>query len=463
MDMPIFHLDFFGNRVLFAVIAILHVIINHAMAVGAVPLVATMEYWGRRTGDARWDQLAYRILAVCFIITTTLGALTGVGIWLSASLVNPTAIGSLIRVFFWAWFFEWTVFVTEIVLILLYFLTWKNWGARHKGWHISLGFALSFFSWLTMAVIVAILGFMMDIGDWAERPGLLTGALNPIYGPQLLFRTPVALMSAGLFGLFLVYFFIDRRDAFRRRAVRFCSVWSLAWTPIALAGALLYWSVVPNWVRDNVPVALVTMAFERWYQTAIYVILAAVAATAVISVWGAILPRFLPRAAMVAPFALCILLLGYFERVREFVRKPYAIANYVYSNGLRPTDYPLFKQTGLLTQATFVPMRIVGGDNRVAAGEEVFRIACTRCHTTTGVNGVVAKLTGLYGDKPWDAQAVGAYVRNMHNTRPYMPPAPGSDEELDALAAYLISLQTDPRPVVGAQTMGARCAPAESG
>jgi hypothetical protein len=35
MDVPVFHLDFVNNRVLIAVIAILHVVINHSMAVGA--------------------------------------------------------------------------------------------------------------------------------------------------------------------------------------------------------------------------------------------------------------------------------------------------------------------------------------------------------------------------------------------------------------------------------------------
>ena len=105
MDFPIYHLDFFGDRMLIAFIAVVHVIINHAFAVGAMPLITLMEWWGWRKGDRDMDNLAHRILWVCFIVTTTLGALTGVGIWLSIALVNPSAIGSLIRVFFWAWFF----------------------------------------------------------------------------------------------------------------------------------------------------------------------------------------------------------------------------------------------------------------------------------------------------------------------------------------------------------------------
>jgi len=141
---------------------------------------------------------------------------------------------------------------------------------------------------------------------------------------------------------------------------------------------------------------------------------------------------------------------GYFERVREFVRKPYAIAGYMYSNGIRPEDYPLLKEDGILMHAAFVPMRSINDENRVEAGREIFNIACTRCHTTTGVNGVVAKLANLYGEKPWEHDIVLNYVRNMHNTRPFMPPAPGSDEELSALADYLVFLQSNPMRIEGA-------------
>ena len=48
MDFPVFHLDFIGNRMLIAVIAVIHVCINHPLAVGAMPLVTAMEWWGHR-------------------------------------------------------------------------------------------------------------------------------------------------------------------------------------------------------------------------------------------------------------------------------------------------------------------------------------------------------------------------------------------------------------------------------
>jgi hypothetical protein len=251
MDFPVFHLDFLGNRMLIAVIAVVHVWVNHAFAVGAMPLVTLLEWYGYRRRDERWDRLARQVLTVCFVVTTTVGALTGVGIWLSTSLVNPYAIGSLIRVFFWAWFLEWLVFVAEVLFIMAYYLSWRPM-ADHKRAHIAVGVVLSIASWVTMAIITAILGFMMDPGIWLERTSFASGVFNPIYLPQLAFRTPVAMIAAGWLALFLAFFFTRSDLALRRASVRLISLWSLVWLPAAAAGALWYWRAIPVWMADNI-------------------------------------------------------------------------------------------------------------------------------------------------------------------------------------------------------------------
>jgi hypothetical protein len=265
MDFPVFHLDILGNRALIAIIAILHVLINHGLAVGMMPLVACMEWYGVRKQDPTWDRLAYKILFVSFIVTTTLGALTGVGIWLSVSLVNPYSIGSLIRVFFWAWFVEWLVFITEVCLILAYTLTWKKWrdGAAKRR-HIRLGFALAIFSWITMAIIVSILGFMMDPGNWLSDSTLLAGFTNPMYLPQLAFRTPLAAAMAGVIALFLVPFFVGRDDPFRQEAMRAIALWTLLAAPLVLLGGWWYYEVVPAAMKDNLAVSTLTLQFSGW-------------------------------------------------------------------------------------------------------------------------------------------------------------------------------------------------------
>jgi hypothetical protein len=463
MDFPLFHLDFMGNRMLVAIIAILHVLINHAIAVGFIPLITLLEYLGFKSEklepekSRQWDNFSYKLLFVSFVITTTIGALTGVGIWFAAALVNPASIASLIRVFYMAWFVEWIVFVTEVSLIMIYFLTWKRMSKNRKSkkQHIIFGAVLSLFSWVTMAIIVAILGFMMDPGNWLTDNTFWSGVLNPLYMPQLIFRTGLAMMMGGMFALFLSSFFLPKDNPIKVGATRIMSLWTLFWTPIALLGAYIYYIKIPSFMIGNLPVALGTQQFQGWYGSLIYIVLGAVGLAVLVSLLLLWKPRSFPKVWLWIPLVILFGFLGTFERLREFIRKPYVIADYMYANGLLKKDYPLYNKDGILLHASYTSTPRVTERNKLEAGENVFLIACTRCHTTSGINSIVTNFEKMYGaDKPFEAAAMKAYIMNMHNVKTYMPPFPGNEAELDALVAYIQTLQKYPMQLEGAQTKG---------
>ncbi len=447
-----FFLDFFGNRLLIAAVASIHVFINHALAVGIYPLLVLIEWWGWRQKSEAWDHLAYKLTFVVFIVTTSLGALTGVGIWLTTALIAPFGIGSLLRVFFWVWFSEWLVFVSEVVLVLIYFLTWKRWHEGiSKNFHIALGVFLSVFSWFTMAFIVAILGFMMDSGKWPVEHSLASAFANPLYLPQLFFRTTYAVAVAGLCVWFLLFFFTDKGSALRHRAVRLISICLLAVTPFFIASSLWYWHDVPKTMLANINVALLTIKFASWHTTLAIIMAATIGAIILVAIIGVIKARMIPGVLLLLPFILGLWLLGHFERVREFIRKPYVIADYMYSNGVRVGELPVYQRDGILPYATYVTERTVTSKNMVAAGKDVFLVACSRCHTTNGVNSIVRKFRNLYGTEPWDEAALTAFIHTMHVTRTFMPPFPGNDKEAEALVAYLKQMQMNPEMILDAQ------------
>jgi mono/diheme cytochrome c family protein len=174
---------------------------------------------------------------------------------------------------------------------------------------------------------------------------------------------------------------------------------------------------------------------------------------------GWLLPTRLPRWILPLPFAASVVLLGSFERVREFIRKPYVIANYLYANGVRVDDLPLLQRDGLLPHATYARIRRITPENRSQAGQEVFLIACTRCHTARGMNSIDVKLTKMFGPGPWEGSIISGYLRNMHGPRPFMPPFPGNEAELDALTAWLVEQHGRPERLAGAQVVGVRPAP----
>ena len=463
MDFPLFHLDFAGNRMMVAVIAIIHVLINHALAVGFIPLVTLMEFRGYQkkklntTEGVAWDDMARRLLFVAFVITTTLGALTGVGIWFAAALANPASIGSLIRVFYFMWFAEWIIFVLEVVFIMIYFLTWKksNDSPQKKRQHIMFGAGLSIFSWLTLAIIVGILGFMMDPGSWTEQKTLLTGFLNPVYIPQVVFRTGVAVMMGGCVALMITAYAMKRSNPFRNSILRNISLWILIWMPFAAVGAYSYYWYIPRTMIGNLQVAITTQQFQQWYDSVLVVLIVVVSIGFAVSILGAVAPRRLPKHLLIIPVLASFLFLGVFERVREFIRKPYVIGEYMYANGILVEELPLYQQEGLLKNTPYASIETITEENKYQAGEAVFNLACTRCHTTHGINSVVRNFEIMYGkDNPLNKEAMKTYMKNMHNARYYMPPFPGNGEELDALAEYIVQQQQQPAALEGAQIKG---------
>lgn len=464
MDFPMFHLDWLNNRMLIAIIAILHVIINHGLAVGFMPFVTWLEQRGvSRSGqdqitDLEWDNMVYKIMKVAFIITTTIGAMTGVGIWFSVALVSPASIGSLIRVFYWAWFIEWLVFVTEVVLIMIYFLTWKNSNSSLKAKirHINFGWYLSIFSWITMAIIVSILGFMMDPGNWETNKSLLNGFTNPIYLPQLLFRTPTAMLVAGIFGMLLITLFTKAGSNLRLNAVKYASKWLLLWAPISLIGAYIYYNAMPEAMTANMSTAVGTIAFSQYYDLLKYFVAGGVGFTLIVGIIGVYKTKVLKSYMVIIPVLTAIAYLGFFERVREFIRKPYVIGQYMYSNLLLEDDYVVYKQDGILKHATYTSVNEVTEDNKIEAGKNVFTIACSRCHTAQGVNSILDVFDRMYGStgKPLDVASMAAYMPNMHTARNFMPEFPGNEKEAEALATYIKYLQQTGDVLEGAQEEG---------
>ena len=469
MDFPIFHLDFFGDRLLIAVIAVLHVFINHGLAVGFLPIVTLMEYRGYRSKLAgleeadKWDNLAYKFMFFAFIITTTVGALTGVGIWFSAALISPASIGSLIRVFFLAWFFEWIIFVLEVVFIMIYFLTWKksNTSLQAKKNHVRTGLALSIFSWLTMAIIVGILGFMMNSGVWIENRSLISGFTNPMYLPQLAFLTPMAFVLAGSVAYFLTFIYLKEKSEFKRKVLKNISTWMFLWTPHVLAAGLYYHFLIPDLMKTNIPVAIASQQFQDWYSTLLYFLGAAIIVSMIFSIWFAFKPFKVPKYAAIIPVLVILLTLGTFERVREFVRKPFVIEEYMYSNQLRVEDYEKYKKDGILKHATYTDVTEVTEDNKLIAGKNVFNLACSRCHTTHNVNSVVRKFEKLLSPsgQPLERKAMTDYIPVMDKGRYYMPPFPGNEKEVDALVEYILYLQKSDDDLPGAQTSGVNVSP----
>jgi mono/diheme cytochrome c family protein len=207
-----------------------------------------------------------------------------------------------------------------------------------------------------------------------------------------------------------------------------------------------------------------------------------------------------PRSYGLGPVAVllacAIAAMGAGEWIREDLRKPYVIGQYMFVNGVRvapdwigdrsgagvppvaggagvpPADHfdlPAVRSAGVLKAALWTrlaPAR--AGDDALqrldAEGREVFRLACSQCHSIDGYLAIRPLVTGRQQDAL--AAMIGRFTsgdRGPADTAALwtwrgrrMPPFPGNDAERDALAAYLARLGGSPPhlPAAGAVAAG---------
>lgn len=427
MDFPIVEVPLIGGRALIAIVGVVHVLISHGCAVGGSLFLVLLEYKSIRESNERLNDLAYHLARWFFILTTSVGALTGVGIWFTTNMFSPVGIGSLLRVFFWAWFFEWIIFVTEIALVAAYYLLWRR---MSKEKHLKFGIAYAIASLQTMVIIVGILGFQLTSGKWLESNSFWDAFFNPTYVPQLFSRMSLAAILACAFSLLIAGLMPSFKDV-RRDFLRFSGGFLLFTGPIYLFATFAYYQALPESAERFISVALVTLQltqYANWSKIFFLVIVAALTGI------GAVLffKQKTYGVLAILPLLLMIPATAQFERVREFSRKPYVIDAYLYSNGIRESEVPYISEVGAVRHSTWAWRGLDPENGKNALGHMLFRLECSTCHTYRGINGIFNKRAIVASE-----EAALRFLDSYQYSHPYMPPFAGTQEEKEALAQFM--------------------------
>ena len=432
MNYPVWDVSF-GAGLLIALVAILHVFVSHFAVGGGLFLVLT-ERRARRTNDAallNWLKAHTRFFV---LVTVVFGVVSGVGIWFTIGLINPTATSNLIHAYVWGWAIEWVFFFLEITAALLYLYGWEKLDARTHEWFGWLYFINAF---LSLVIINGILTFMLTSGSWVQNHQFWLGFFNPTYFPSVLFRSAIASALAGIYALITAS--VQKDIALKARIVR----WSARWIVPSLAALpALGW-----WYIHQVPPDVWASARGLMPTGTHYAMLAAVCllVTFVLALITLFKPDRLHLAFSLVVALMALGAMGSFEMVREAIRKPYVISNYLYANSLYSASMPgdggfstdELNDQGVLHAAKWINTRELTSDNQVAVGREIFRVECSSCHTPDAYRG----LKHYIALRNWDESKIQAMLGGlnfMHNS--VMPPFAGKDPERSALAAYLSTL-----------------------
>jgi len=434
LNFPTIDFGWLGNGNLIGMMAVLHVTISHGVAIGGCVLMVSVEHKAYKENNPALYAYAMWLSKWILIITTTVGAMTGVGIWFTTTVILPEAIGYLLRIFHWAWFVEWLVFVSEVVLLLTYYYTWKKWSGDKRKNHLRIGYALCIMSWLTLVIITGILAAQLNPGNWVETLSFWDAYFTETWVPSTIFRT----FAAIALGVAVLHILIRWKvKGLRERVIiqKIFGKWLLVSVPIMLLSGFWYLRSLPDKAQTLVKWAsgMSETAFILLNVGGLFLVLV----LAITLLDGK--PK-MPIALTVFTALFALLLITEFEIVRENIRKPYVIYNYMYANGILKEDMDRLSEEGALTHAKFTSVREVTEANKLEAGEQLFRMQCIACHSIDGVRRSRAMTERIDG---WSEEAIAGFIPTMHNVRDVMPPFAGTEEEIEALAAYLANIVSE--------------------
>ncbi len=431
MNYPAWFLPNTGGGLLIAIIAVLHVVIAHLAVGGGLFLVLT-ERKAVLTKNSALLEYVKKHTWFFLLLSMVFGGVSGVGIWFIIALVNPAATSLLIHSFVFGWAIEWVFFIGEIVALLIYHYRFGK--MDHKP-HMILGWLYFIFAWLSLFVINGILGFMLTPGDWIESGKFWDGFFNPSFLPSLIFRSCIALVFAGVFGLVTASWLKDADT--RNKVFRLCAKWMYIPLVALVLTGIYYARVISSEAFANL------FHFNR--EGSPFITLLLVSSILLFGLGLFTLVKTPQKVQKVGALVLVVISFAWmagFEYMREIARKPYVLYGHMYSTGIAPSDMDQINQDGFLSFAKWTTVKEISDDNMLEAGAEIFRLQCMACHTLDGYNGVMNKSDRL------TERGLEAMLTGMGKVNSYMPPFAGTHEEKKAVAAYMyrevLGKTTDP-------------------
>lgn len=425
MDIPAYPINDFGPAMKGLVIGgmgILHVFLAQ-FAIGGGMLMCYFQ-WLAQTGrlpTAR--KFINEFFLYLVLVSFVLGALTGVGMWFTTIQVSPRTIGVMVHEFHWVWATEWTFFCTEVLSGYLFYRYRRELTDSAR---LSLLVVYSIAAWFSLFWINGILSWQLTPGSFFEEGSVWAGFFNPSFYPSLIFRTVVAMTIAGLAATLVSNLVPGLSREERTDLIHHASHFLAPMAVMPVLG-LWYFLAIPVDSRTYVlgGSAAMTLFFSLGVACSLMI--------GCYAIFG-LLRRHLYINAATSGLLLVLALLATAggEFVREGVRKPYTIREYLYSNSIAEDEVQWLREVGCTTNDPYpIPNAESYPDPQLVLGAKVFRNQCSVCHTINGANG----LTHLTGT--WTPSQLRLNISQLQRTKPFMPPFAGTPTELNALVEWI--------------------------
>jgi len=449
---------------LIAIVAVIHVLVAH-YAVGGGILIAIENSHAIRKGDDKYRNYWKKHTQFFVLLTVVFGAITGVGIWWTIGLASPLATEMLIRTFVFGWAIEWVFFIVEITAALTVYYYWDR---LPKNTHQTIAWIYAATAWLTLVAITGITSFMLNstglFGNWTpEAPNFWYAFFNVQFIPQAILRTGGCLMLATLYVYVHAAWTLRNDPDLLEKVVRRMS------KPLATGIVLLLLGVM-LWFPNLTPTAKQTLESAAVLNVFLGLL---VFLTGVLFLLVLLGPILNPKSLNLG-FAVCLFLFGFMaftisEFVREAIRKPFIVDQFVYGNQIFASEIDDGKRAGGFLESGYwtekfartiydkphpefypqdgewyqypVNLNQLDPESRLALGRALFMHHCNNCHALDRGYSAVAPM--LVGESK---EAIATKIRSLNVPAFFMPPWCGTDPEADVLAEYLESIRPEVPP-----------------
>jgi mono/diheme cytochrome c family protein len=403
-------------------LGIFHVFLAQ-FAIGGGMLLCYLQWLHMRGACRLARRFADDYFKVLVLVSFVLGAVTGVAMWFTSIQISPRTIATMVREFHWVWATEWTFFCLEVVAGYLFY----RYGPRlADSARLRLLLLYCVASWMSLFWINGILSWQLTPGDWLESRNVWDGFFNPGFLPSLIFRTISSASIAALAACVLVNAVPGFSRSERHSLVAICARPLVFMLAMPVVGAW-YIATMPadsrGWATGgNVPMTLfLTMAVGSSTLIGLYAVVAILRQRLYVN--GATASLLL---------ALAFVATAGGEFVREGVRKPFTIREYLYSNSISRDGIAALRERGSTTDDPY-PLRNAADypNAQIVLGAKVFRTQCSVCHTLEGMNAVV-ELAGS-----WSIDQRRLNIAQLQRTKPFMPPFAGTPEEVEGVVQLI--------------------------
>ncbi|RXJ87256.1 cytochrome c [Arcobacter sp. CECT 8985] len=434
---PLFYFPEIGSAWIMGITGTIHILASHT-SVGAALLFAFLAHKAYKEDRPELYSYMKKYGMFLLIFSYVIGSITGPGIWYTATAASPRGISALIHNFVWVWATEWVFFLFEVVGVfaLVYFIEKID-----RKTHLKLTYAFALASVGTLFLIIGIISFMMWPGNDAfYQTGAVSDAFFGINTfPHLFLRLGFMIMMSGVIGLIITSAL--KQEELKLELTKKMGVISIIGGFLTLVSFMWYITTLPENAKTLLDIYLPQVINTRIILIVLFSIYFAVAIFK---------PNFINKAVSITMlFVIGIIGLWPGEKLRESIRKPYVVGQYVYSNQVMGRDVPgkniknevdIIAKHGLLNVNVWIPKRLktITPENKLEVGKLLTKIACSNCHSLE-LNGKFRPLLPKF--KGQDKEMIKSFMKYTlaQGAIDYMPKINLPDKEFDAMATWIES------------------------